>query len=192
MARPGDARWLRELYIESSLYSVGHGRDISNEEVRRQAGQDLDQVLEEDPCAVLVAFEVETRERMGFLVLNLGGQCGMTSEPVSLIDSLGVEPRFWGTPTVSRLVKKAAQVTHQAGIRYMLGFVSEGNRRTLLKAIRLGFEVEQYHLAMACGPEGPETMPGRSEEEKAHEVSRAERRAQRSARGSSEDREVRS
>lgn len=173
--RPGDSRWLKELVVESALYSVAHARDISNAEVRVQAAEDLAESLANDRVEILIAYNAETRERMGFLILTLDVRCAVTGEAMSLIDSLGVDPRFWGTPTVSRLVKRAAQLSHEHGIGLMSAFITSDNRRTMLKALRLGFEIEQAHLAAACGPDGVEPMPGREERERAHDVSRHER-----------------
>lgn len=178
-ARPDDLDWLRERVIESSVFSIPFGRDVSNTQVMVAADEDFSRLLrEEDHVAMLIA-ENADGERMGFLLLNLEHTSDATGEPQTLIEDLDVEPRFWGTPAVSRLVTRAAQVTAENGLRYMVGHVSEGNRRTLLKSRRLGFQVERYHMAMGCTPEGPAPMPGRADDQKAHDISRKERRKKR-------------
>jgi hypothetical protein len=184
-ATPDDLEWLRERVVDSSVFSIPYGRDVSNTQVMLAADEDFSRLLaEEDHVAMLIA-ENEDAERMGFLILNLEHTSDATGERQSLIEDLDVEPRFWGTPAVNRLVKRAAQVTAEHGLPYMVGHVSEGNRRTLLKSLRLGFQVERYHMAMGCTPDGPAPMPGRDESERAHDISRKQRRAKSRKRPSS-------
>lgn len=173
-AGPEDRDWLRERVVESSVYSIPHGRDVLNAQVREAANEDFERLTGLESVVMLIA-ENEESQRMGFLILNLDHTSDATGESQSLIEDLDVEPRFWGTPAVSRLVTRAAQVTAEHGLPYMVGLVSEGNRRTLLKSLRLGFQVERYHMVMACDENGRIDMPGRADAEKAHDVSRASR-----------------
>lgn len=178
-----DLDWVMERIIESSVYSIPHGRDIPNETVKRIARSEFIELMQgEDKVVVLIA-ENQEGERMGLLLLNLSRRNDATGEKQSFIEDLDVDPRFWGTPAVNRLVKRAAQVTAENGLRYMVGHISEGNRRTLVKAKRLGFQVERYHLAMGVTEAGPGPLPTRDEEEKAHDQSRTERRAKRAQHG---------
>jgi hypothetical protein len=175
-ATPDDMAWIRERVLESSVFSIPFGRDVPNELVRQAAEEDFDRLLEDPDKVVFLLAVNENSERMGLLVLNLDHRSDATGEKQSLIEDLDVVPEFWGTAAVSRLVHRAAQVTAEHGLKYMVGHVSEGNRRTLLKARRLGFQVERFHLAMGCTTEGPAPMPGRKDSQKAHDVSRRERR----------------
>ena len=178
-ATESDLDWLRKRIVASSVFSIPHCRDVSNEDVQSAAEEDFARLLrEEDHVAMLIAVN-EEGERMGFLLLNLDHTSDATGERQSLIEDLDVDPKYWGTPAVSRLVKRAAQVTAENGLKYMVGRVSEGNRRTLLKSLRLGFTVERYHMVLGASPEGRVPLPGRPEGEKAHEVSRKKRRKQR-------------
>jgi hypothetical protein len=59
----------------------------------------------------------------------------------------------------------------------MIGEVSAHNDRTYLQALRLGFELERLQIVMACSEEGPETMPGRPDEEKHYAQSRKNKRS---------------
>ena len=93
-----------------------------------------------------------------------------------MIEDLDVDPKYWGTPAVNRLVKRAAQVTAENGLPYMVGHVSVGNRRTLLKSLRLGFKIERYHMVMGCDENGPAPLPGRDDAQKAHDASRRQRK----------------
>ncbi len=178
-ALDSDQDWLLERIVESSVYSIPYGRDVTNELVREAARDEFHRLMEDKENLVMLVAENEEKERMGLLFLNLRHRSDATGEAQSLIEDLDVEPRFWGTPAVSRLVHRAAQVTAENGLKYMVGHISEGNRRTLLKSLRLGFQIERYHLAMGCSEEGPAPMPGRKESERAHDVSRRKRRSAR-------------
>jgi len=174
-ATPEDMEWVRGRVLESSAFSIPHLRDVPAEMVREAAEDDFERLLNSEDRLVILIAESASGERMGVLILNLDHRSDATGEPQSLIEDLDVEPRFWGTPAVGYLVRRAAQVTARHGLRYMVGLVSEGNRRTLVKAKRLGFTVERFHLAMGCTPEGPAPMPGREAEKKAHDISRRKR-----------------
>jgi hypothetical protein len=175
-ATEDDFPWMRERVVESSAYSIPYGRDVSNDLVRVCANEDFDRLVSERDHMVFLVACNEHSERMGLLILNLAHRSDATGEPQSLIEDLDVEPRFWGTAAVSYLVKRAAQVTAENGLGYMVGHVSVGNRRTLLKSLRLGFQIERYHFCMGCDPSGPTPMPGRAESQRAHDVSRAQRK----------------
>jgi len=171
-----DFDWLRERVVESSVYSIPHVRDVPNDLVRQAANEDFDRVLAESDHVVFLIAQNQHQERMGLLILNLDHRSDATGERQSLIEDLDVEPRFWGTAAVSYLVKRAAQVTAENGLEYMVGRVSVGNRRTLLKSLRLGFQIERYHFCMGCDPTGPVPLPGRDAEQRAHDVSRNQRK----------------
>ena len=168
--------WIRDRIRASSLFSIPIYRDVPNHLVEQLALKSFDELMEgKDKIVILIAENVDL-EKMGLLVLNLSYRSEMTGEHQSLIEDLDVDPRFWGTPAVARLCNRAAQVTAKHHMRYMTGFVAAGNRRTLLKSLRLGFELERYHLVTACDKDGLAPMPGRQDSQKAHDVSRKSRR----------------
>lgn len=170
-----DLPWLKQRIKESSIFSIPHGRSISNQKVKEAAEDDFTNLFSSENKVVILIAENEALERMGLLVLNLQHRSDATGERQSFIEDLDVETRFRGTAAVGHLVRRAAQVTAEHGLPYMAAHVAQGNRRTLLKSLRLGFEIERYHFAMAVTEDGPSKLPGRSAEEKAHDTSRAER-----------------
>lgn len=178
-AQDCDMEWLRYRVLESSAYSIPICRDVPNATVRAAAEEDFERVLADREHMVFLVAQNQQGERMGLLILNLNHTSDATGERQSLIEDLDVDPAYWGTPAVSRLVHRAAQVTAEHGLQYMVGHIAVGNRRTLLKARRLGFEIERYHMVMGCDSTGSVPLPGRSESEKAHDVSRRSRRDQR-------------
>lgn len=175
-----DLPWVRSLAARSVAFGIPGGRDIPEEEVRRHVQrtlQDLEITLLGDPdFRILVACNAATREPLGYLMLDLSHVEASTGERQSLIHDLAVEPRHWGRYVVHRLVRRASQVTAARGLKYMVGEVTADNRRTLVQALRLGFEVERHQIVMRCGPEGPLPMPGRPAAERAHDRSRDRRR----------------
>lgn len=175
-ARLEDIPWVRDLAVRSVVFGIPGGRDIPNAEVQahvRRTLEDLEFTFRSDPSfRVLVATDAATGERLGYLMLDLSHEEASTGERQSLIHDLAVEPAHWGRYVVHRLVRRAAQVTHAKGLRFMIGEVTADNRRTLVQALRLGFEVERHQIVMQCGPEGPLPMPGRPAEERAHDRSR--------------------
>lgn len=175
-ARLEDVPWIRGLAARSVIFGIPSGRDIPEAEVQehvRRTLADLEFTYRRDPSfRILVALDATTQERLGYLMLDLAHEEASTGERQSLIHDLAVEPKHWGRYVVHRLVKRAAQLTHERGLRYMIGEVTADNRRTLVQALRLGFEVERHQIVMQCGSEGPRPMPGRPEEERAHDRSR--------------------
>lgn len=182
-AELADFPWLRQLAIQSSIYGIPHGRTVRNREVQAVAGQhlkNLEITAGTDPnFVILVATIAETGERLGYIMLDLNHVEASTAESQSLIHDLAVEPEHWGKHVVHRLVDAAARTTAERGLGYMVGEVTAGNRRTLVQALRLGFEIERYQIVMRCSLQGPATMPGRPQDEKAHDVGRKRRRAAR-------------
>lgn len=179
-ARLEDVPWIRGLAVRSVIYGISTARDIPEADVQdhvRRTLADLEFTYRRDPTfRILVAEDSATGERLGYLMLDLAHEEASTGEKESLIHDLAVEPKHWGRYVVHRLVKRAAQVTHEHGLRFMIGEVTADNRRTLVQALRLGFEVERHQIVMQCGEEGPRPMPGRPDAEKAHERSRRGKR----------------
>ncbi|MBI3926936.1 MAG: GNAT family N-acetyltransferase [Armatimonadetes bacterium] len=182
-ARLPDFPWIRRLAVRSAIYGIPHGRDIKNSQVQAVAQEHLKDLELTAGTGrnflVLLALDSDTDERLGYIMLDFDHVESSTGERQSLIYDLAVEPRHWGKQVVHRLVEAAARETAGRGLKYMVGEVTAGNRRTLVQALRLGFQVERYQIVMCCSPEGPVSMPGRTEEEKAHDVSRDRRRAAR-------------
>lgn len=175
-ATEADQQWIMERAVASSVYGIPHVRDISNNEVRLAAEAGFPDFLTRNPSVVGLVAQNQDSERMGMLLLNLGHRSDSTGEPQSLIEALDVESRFWGTPAVDELIKRAAQVTAENGLRYMVGLVAEGNTRAMQKGLRLGFQLERYHICMGCDELGPTPLPAREDSQKAHDTSRAQHR----------------
>lgn len=175
-ANPGDYPWVAQLMGDSSVYSVPVGRDIPNTEVKAAVLGEIHEIVSGVEDLTILVAENEDAERMGLLLLQLDESSRLTGESQGQIYSLAVEPKFWGTPAVARLVQEAARVSARHGHKYLVGQVTAANRRTYLKSLRLGFEVEAYELVMACDLNGPAPMPGRPDSQKAHDVGRRQRR----------------
>lgn len=168
---------------DSSLYNIPYGRDVSHEEVRAAARRDFQAIVDGPDNLVILIAEDEALERLGAILLQLHCCSPVTGEPQSQVYSLVIDPKHWGGPAPRLLVHEAAKITGEAGYRYMVGQVTADNRRMKLKAERMGFEVEGYEIVMACTLDGPAPMPGRPENQRAHDLSRRQRRllAQRKA-----------
>ncbi|MEW6278057.1 MAG: GNAT family N-acetyltransferase [Candidatus Eremiobacterota bacterium] len=170
-----DLAWVVALAEQCVVFGIPAGRPLSDGEVRENARRNLATLpaaaLENPAVKVLVAFDAETGERLGYLILTLDERDALTGTPQSFIYDLAVDPRHWGRYVVHRLVRRAAQVTAEHGLSFMVGEVTVDNERTLVQARRLGFQVESYRMAGACGPEGLGPLPGRGAES-AYERSR--------------------
>lgn len=177
-ARPSDLPGIRRLTLETAAYSIPEGRDIPNQVVVERAGQPLEGLADalRRPRDVAVVVATEGEELVGFLILEFNHLEETTGEKQSYIYNLVVDPRHWGIYLGQRLVLEAARLTHRRGYRYMTARVSACNERTLLPALKMGFEIERYQLVMACGPEGPQPMTGRAPEERAYALSRLRRK----------------
>lgn len=187
-ARTMDLPWLRQLMVDSSIYNIPVGRDIPNAQVQQAVLRDFDGIVNGTDDLVILVAETEHSERMGFMLLLLNQVSQTTGEPQGQVYSLAIEPKYWGSAAASRLVHEAAKVTGEHGHQYLVGQITADNLRMKQKSLRMGFEVEGYEIVMACTLEGPAPMPGRPESQRAHDVSRrqrkllAKRRARKKAR----------
>ena len=176
-ARMFDLPFLRRLTLETVTFGIPEGRDIPNAEVKKNVVpylDDLEVMLHrKQDVAVLVAVDDEREDRpVGFLILEFNHVEHSTGEPQSFIANLAVEPDYWGKYVGSHMVREAAKVSGQKGYRYMTSQISASNRRTVMQALWLGFEIERFQMTMACTPEGNVKMPGRPLQERAHALSR--------------------
>lgn len=149
-------------------------RDIPNEAVRKAASErlsDLDLMYSRKrDYALLIAEDDELR--VGFLVLEFRDVEESTGENQTLLYNMAVIPEYHGKRVDRILVAEAARVSHRRGYRFMTARITASNERALLAALRQGFEIERYQITMSCGPDGPLPLPGRSKEERAHDISR--------------------
>ncbi len=175
-ARTLDLKWLGQLMVDSSVYNIPVGRDVPNEQVKRTVAQDFRNIVEGAEDLIILVAENESSERMGVLILQLNQCSPNTGEPQGQVYSLAIEPRFWGSAAASHLVREAAKITAGHGHRYLVGQLTADNQRMKLKAQRMGFEIEAYEIVMACTLDGPAKMPGRPESQRAHDVSRRQRK----------------
>ncbi|MCA9795376.1 MAG: GNAT family N-acetyltransferase [Candidatus Eremiobacteraeota bacterium] len=180
-ARASDRPFIRQLTLDTLDQGIPEGRDIPNEVVREAAEQhlgDLDEMLHNRrEVAMLVA--VDDKEPIGFLILELRHVEETTGERQTHIYNMGVAASHLGKFVDRKLVQEAARITHQRGCRYMTGRITASNERALMAALRQGFEVERYHITMACGPDGPTSMPGRPPDQRGHATARVMRQHHR-------------
>lgn len=181
-AQASDLPFIAGLTLETCDQSIPEGRDISNEAVRARVGQKLDAELEamlarKREVAMLVA--VEGNEPIGFLILELNLVEETTGERQTHIFNMAVRSDSLGKRVDRALVREAAQITHRRGCRFMTGRITATNERALQAALMQGFELERCQVVMACGPEGPEPLPGRPADQRAHATSRLLRRIER-------------
>ena len=173
-ARRDDLPFIKELTLETVDQGISVGRDISNETVREVAAErmgDLDiMIARKRDYAILVAEDGE--RRVGFLVLEFRNVEETTGEKQTLLYNMAVSPDYLGKRVDRILVAEAARLSHRRGYKFMTARITASNERALLAALRHGFEIERYQITMACGPEGPQPLPGRTKEERAHDISR--------------------
>lgn len=175
-ALESDLRFVRKLAAESVLYTIPYGRLTSNSAVQSRVRENLRDLAPSDELAILVCYRLDNQKPIGYLILQLDEQDQGTGDRQSYIFDLAVDQRYWGTPAVRLLVHAAARRTARAGLTMMAGEITAHNQRTYLQALRLGFELERFKIAMCCSEEGPAPMPSRSVEQRAYESSRKKTR----------------
>ena len=179
-ARKNDLPFIEKLTLETVDQGIPSGRDIPNETVREAAAvhlRDLEAMfLRRRDYAFLVA-EAEERP-VGFLILEFRDVEETTGELQTLVYNLAVSPDYLGKRVDRILVSEAAKLSHKRGYRFMTARITASNERALLAALRQGFEIERYQITMACGPEGPLPLPGRTPDQRAHDLSRLQRQRQ--------------
>ncbi len=175
-----DFPWIEELAVDSSVYGIPANRSISNEEVKKSVRPVVHRRLveaEHEPWfVVLVAFDGDTKQRLGYLMLDLDQVDPSTGERQGFIYDLAVAPEYWGRYVVHKLVDAAVKRTAREGMEFLVGEITADNERSLLQALRLGFIVERYRVAIRCSEDGKIPFAERPFEERAHVVSRLNRR----------------
>lgn len=184
-ARITDIPFIRRLTLETLEFGIPEERDISNKQVKINSLpflQDLETFLhrKKDVAFLVAADDEKDDQPVGFLMLEFNHVEDSTGEPQTYVANLAVDPEYWGRYVVNLLVREAAKLSGQKGYKYMSSKISASNQRTVLQALRLGFQIERYQMTLACTPEGIVKMPGRPLSEKAHALSRSpEYRAKR-------------
>lgn len=169
------------------MYGIPTDRDLPNEVVVQRAAESLKnlELMVHRTREVVILVAVDTQReahRAGYLILELTRVEETTGESQSHVYDVAVEQHYMGRYVAHRLVREAARVSHQRGLRFMSANVTAANERALLTALRMGFQIERYSLILACGPEGVEKMPTRPADQRGHEANRLERRLQRQRR----------
>lgn len=190
-ARSLDLPWLRQLMVDSAIYNIPVGRDIPNAEVQKAVLRDFQGIVDGADDLVILVAENEHSERLGFMLLMLNQWSNATGEAQGQVYSIAIEPKYWGSAAASALVKEAAKITGRHGHRYLVGQITADNQRMKQKSLRMGFEVEGYEIVMACTLDGPAPMPGRPESQRAHDVSRRQRKLLAARRAKKKRREER-
>ena len=91
---------------------------------------------------------------LAYLILETESYCERTGAKQSLILDLAVEPKYWGTEIVKRLVSAAAKHSSSCGNRQMSAVVGAHNKRTYMQALHLGFHLHSLTLQVECDSEG--------------------------------------
>lgn len=157
-ARPEDWPWITRLACEVCSDSLSPDSPLGAAALKarvRQRFQNLDK-SPSSPFLGLVAWhfpKAQTQEvRCGYLILQLDALDSVTGEAQSAIFDMAVAPRFQGSPAVRLLVQRAAQITAERGLATMQGDITVSNRKAYLQALRLGFKLQRYSIAMDCRP----------------------------------------
>jgi ribosomal protein S18 acetylase RimI-like enzyme len=167
-ARLTDISFIRRLACESVIYGIPHTRTVDPEEVRRSTREAL-KTLEIDfkmrkDFEIFVAEDLDANKPVGYLMLDLVQVERSTGEHQSLIHDIAVRREYWGKYVVHKLVAAAKKMTHERGLKYMVGEITSSNRRTVVQAQRLGFEIERYQIVMKCDSSTKERDPDSHQE----------------------------
>lgn len=190
-ARTMDLPWIRQLMVDSCVYNIPVGRDVPNAQVQQAVLRDFEAIVSGTDNLVILVAETDHSERVGFMLLVLNQISQTTGEPQGQVYSLAIEPKYWGGPAAGKLVEEAARITGEHGHKYLVGQITADNLRMKQKSLRMGFEVEGYEIVMACTLDGPAPMPGRPESQRAHDVSRRQRKLLAARRAKKKRREMR-
>lgn len=181
-ATEDDLPFVKELAVESVLFSIPYGRDIENVAVAEAAREAITLLTRGEGRLILVAVDCDADQPVGYMILELGSPDCSVAVDRSFILDICVSAGYRGSPAARLLTREGASRSARAGLSFMEGEVSAHNRSALSLALRLGFRVESCQLVMACGPDGPMPMPGRPASERHYQLSREERRRNRKRR----------
>lgn len=166
-ARLKDINYIRTLSVESVVYGIPDTRDVAADFVRQRAREslhNLELTLMRPDFVILLAEAVPddpaqgdgTSQRVGYIMLDLASIESSTGEAQCMIVDLAVQRNYWGRWVVNHLVKAAARLTAERGLKYLVGEVTASNQRTLGTALkRLDFKVERYQIMRRVEPVGP-------------------------------------
>lgn len=149
-ATSADLAWIKRVGAEAAVDSLPSTRRLSPAALQARARANLGKLQPDEELQIWIAWHAEKRVRAGFLVLQLHQKDENTGEPQSVIYDLVVVPKFRGSRAVRDLVMHARDATRAAGLRAMVGEITADNRRAVLRAERLGFQLERYIMVMDC------------------------------------------
>lgn len=145
-----DGKWLLKCLRESALYSIPHTRKISNRFIRKQMideGKNILRQCDHVNLSILIAKD-KTLGNLGYIILDFSAIEGSTGEKQVYVQDLYVDPGYWGSPVVHQLIDICKRKARERGFKYITCDISCNNRRSLLKAQRLGFQKERIQLVM--------------------------------------------
>ncbi|MFP4497498.1 MAG: GNAT family N-acetyltransferase [Vulcanimicrobiota bacterium] len=145
-----DLHFIRQLALDSILYSVPQTRNIDKTRLKKEAQSFLDNLdlnMESKNFKILVAEDKEKKQLAGYIMLLLNDIEESTGEKQAFIYDLAVSPDFWGKFVVDKLIKKAEKIAREKGLGYLTGKVTINNKRALVYALkRLDFKIERYQI----------------------------------------------
>jgi len=146
-----DYPFITELASES--YSFGIPRQRMDgppvqQGLLKEALDDLFRYYEtESDIDIIVAFDRDSGERAGYIIVLTDNIDQMTGERQAFIHDLAVKRKYWGKYVVHRLIEAASLRGREKGLRWLVGVVTGDNRRALLTAVKaLDFRIERFQV----------------------------------------------
>ena len=150
-----DIDFVRTLAAEVASHSVPSGRAPRPAAIRvhiAEATALLASHLDGDRIVLLIA--ERGGQPAGYLVLDLDDLEATTGEIQAAIVDIAVRPEDWGRYVTHHLVGTAAELARQRGRAHLVGTITAANRRALVTARRIGFEVERHQVVLRLDPRG--------------------------------------
>ncbi len=150
-AIPEDFPFIIELSGQVIQYGIPKIRDVGIDQVKAhmaRAYQNLSKTYEtQNNIVILIALDVDSKDKVGFLTLVLNEIEGATGERQSFIHDLAVRKDYWGKYVVNKLMYQAEVETLAHGLHIITGSISVNNMRAFGTATKaLGYELERYQI----------------------------------------------
>lgn len=146
-----DLALVRELAVESLVHGIPHTREIDPAVVKSRAEavlKDLPLWLKYRPgFKLLVAYEEESGDFVGYLMLLLNEEEESTGEKQALVQDIALAKKYWGRYSYRPLMYKAEEIAKEHGLQYITCRISDKNKRALIPTQRdLGYVIERHQL----------------------------------------------
>jgi hypothetical protein len=156
--RPGteeDLPFIKELALWACEFSVSKIRNTPIHKVRacmEQVISMIPQIALSMPLHFYILEEVETKIKVGYMILLVNQLEASTGEKQTMIQDYALAPQYHGKHLWRLFLLKAEEVALENENFYLSAFITAENKTSLVVAEKFGGQVERYQVTKKLSP----------------------------------------